>query len=65
MHSDQKELIPQTEEGITKIKWIKEDKLDKVYANTYPSIIDVLDAERASQNITVETKASHTNMNFE
>jgi 8-oxo-dGTP pyrophosphatase MutT (NUDIX family) len=65
MHSDQKELIPQTEEGITKIKWVKEDKLDKIYANTYPSIIDVLEAERASQHMSKEKKATHTNMNFE
>ncbi len=47
MYSDDKDLVPQTEEGITKIKWIKPDKekLEKIYENTYPSIIDVLVGE--------------------
>ncbi len=30
MYSDDQTLIPQTEEGITKIKWVKEDKLEKI-----------------------------------
>lgn len=42
MYSEDKELIPQEEEGITKIKWIKPDKFEKVLENTYPSIHDVL-----------------------
>jgi len=47
MYSNDKDLIPQTEEGITKIKWIKPDKerMEKIYNNTYPSILDVLIAE--------------------
>jgi len=38
------ELIPQTEESITKVKWIHPDKFDKVFKNTFPSIKDVLEA---------------------
>lgn len=45
MYSEDKELVPQIEEGISKIKWIKPEKLDKVFANTYPSIHDVLAVE--------------------
>jgi len=36
-------LVPQKEEGITKTKWIKEKKLDKIRSNTYESIIEVID----------------------
>ena len=36
------ELIPQLEEGITKVKWVKPEKLAKVRKNTYTSINDVL-----------------------
>lgn len=45
MYSEDKDLKPQKEEGITKIKWIKEEKLEKVYNNTYPNIFEVLKAE--------------------
>ena len=38
------ELVPQLEESITKVKWISPAKLEKVYRNTFPSIIDVLEA---------------------
>ncbi len=33
---------PQMEEGITKVEWLNQSKLDKVYKNSYPSIIDLL-----------------------
>ena len=46
MYSNEKEPVPQLDEGITKIKWVKEEKLYKIYENTYPSIMDVLEAER-------------------
>ena len=46
MYSNEKELVPQEDEGITKIKWVKEEKLSKIYGNTYPSIMDVLESER-------------------
>lgn len=36
-------LVPQTEEGITKVEWLKKEQLKKVYKNTYPSILDVLE----------------------
>jgi len=36
-------LIPQTEEGITKVEWLKPEQFKKVYKNTYPSILDVLE----------------------
>lgn len=38
------ELVPQLEEDITKAKWMGEDKFDKVFKNTFPSIADVLNA---------------------
>lgn len=41
-HSGYKKLVPQTEEGITEAVWLKKSDLDDVFANTYPSILDVL-----------------------
>ena len=38
------ELTPQTEEDITEARWFNPDKLDEVKANTYPAILDVLEA---------------------
>ena len=35
-------LVPQIEEGITQVEWIKETELNKVLENTYQSIIDVV-----------------------
>lgn len=35
-------LVPQTEEDITSIKWLTPDQLDDVLQNTYPSIKEVL-----------------------
>ena len=40
--SDDSKLIPQIEEGITEVKWLAENKLKKVYANTYESIKEVM-----------------------
>lgn len=37
------ELIPQTEEGITEVKWFKKDEFDVVIKETYPSIVDVIE----------------------
>ncbi|HPQ08413.1 MAG TPA: NUDIX domain-containing protein [Bacteroidia bacterium] len=37
------QLIPQTEEGISKLEWIKENDLSKeILPNTYSTIIDIL-----------------------
>ncbi len=36
--------VPQTEEDIEKIKWVKVEDLSNYYNNMYPSIIDVLEA---------------------
>lgn len=36
-------LVPQKEEGITKALWLNKKELDPVVANTYPSIIQVLE----------------------
>lgn len=35
-------LTPQTEEGITGVKWVKQNNLPELTKNTYPSIIEVL-----------------------
>lgn len=37
------DLIPQTEEGITEVKWVKKKDFKKILANTYPSIKDVME----------------------
>lgn len=37
-------LVPQKEEGITKASWLSRTELEPVIANTYPSIMDVLEA---------------------
>lgn len=49
-------LIPQKEEGITKAEWLQADEISAVLANTYPSILDVMEAgnlvpERLKVNI--------------
>ena len=35
-------LVPQTEEDITEIRWVKAKDLDVILKNTFPSIIDVV-----------------------
>jgi 8-oxo-dGTP pyrophosphatase MutT (NUDIX family) len=41
-YTGKEKLVPQKEEGITKVKWIGKKGLKKVLKNTYPSIKDVL-----------------------
>lgn len=36
------ELVPQTEEDITEVRWFQSSELDTVLANTFPSIKEVL-----------------------
>ncbi|MBL4625186.1 MAG: NUDIX domain-containing protein [Flavobacteriales bacterium] len=36
------ELVPQSEEGITKVEWVEKNDLEKVKANTYRSILELL-----------------------
>lgn len=48
MYSEDKKLEPQLSEGITKVKWVKEEKLHKPLSNTFPSITDVVHAELTS-----------------
>ena len=35
-------LVPQTEEDITQIIWVKKEEFGKYFENTFPTIIDVL-----------------------
>lgn len=35
-------LIPQTEEDIEKVEWIPKKKLENVFQNSYPSVIDII-----------------------
>jgi ADP-ribose pyrophosphatase YjhB (NUDIX family) len=37
------ELIPQTEEGIEKVEWVKISDLQPYIDNTYPSLVDILE----------------------
>jgi 8-oxo-dGTP pyrophosphatase MutT (NUDIX family) len=64
MYSEDKKLQPQLEEGITRIKWVKEEKLAKPLANTYASIADVVRAELASVPVT-PTQQWHAMTGFE
>jgi 8-oxo-dGTP pyrophosphatase MutT (NUDIX family) len=38
-------LVPQLEEGITDVKWFKNEDVPTIINNTFPSIIDVLEKE--------------------
>lgn len=37
-------LVPQTEEGIEKVEWLKKEDYPKLKSNTYTSILEVIDA---------------------
>ena len=41
----QEKLKPQKEEGITDVRWFKDDEVPTIVNNTFPSIIDVLEKE--------------------
>lgn len=43
-------LVPQAEEGITKVKYLPPSKFKKIRKNTYQSIIDVMDALEKKKN---------------
>ncbi|MEP6701182.1 MAG: NUDIX hydrolase [Bacteroidota bacterium] len=40
--SGEQKLVPQTEEDIHEIKWVKADELHNYKKNTFPSVVDVL-----------------------
>jgi 8-oxo-dGTP pyrophosphatase MutT (NUDIX family) len=40
-------MVPQQAEQITEIRWVGENELPKFIANTYPSIVDVINAATA------------------
>jgi hypothetical protein len=40
--TDNSKLIPQTEEGITDVKWINRNETAPMKKNTYSSILEVL-----------------------
>jgi ADP-ribose pyrophosphatase YjhB (NUDIX family) len=42
MLSDDKNLSPQTEEGITEVRWIKTSELDEILENTFGSVSSLL-----------------------
>jgi 8-oxo-dGTP pyrophosphatase MutT (NUDIX family) len=44
MCSDSSCLKPQTEEGITEVKWFRPADFDSIKKNTFPSIIDLISA---------------------
>ncbi|MES2808276.1 MAG: NUDIX domain-containing protein [Bacteroidota bacterium] len=39
----QNKLKPQTEEGITDVRWFRPNDIDAILTNTFPSILDVLE----------------------
>lgn len=54
MHLDTRlkpvQLIPQLEEGITKVIWANENEFDLLLSNTYGSINDVIEAYHSNKN---------------
>lgn len=42
----QGKLKPQKEEGITDVRWFKKDHIEPIVANTFPSIMDVLEKRK-------------------
>jgi len=40
--ADESKLVPQTEEGITEVKWLSKNDLQQVFENTFESIKEVL-----------------------
>ncbi|MBE2247505.1 MAG: NUDIX domain-containing protein [Candidatus Competibacteraceae bacterium] len=45
MYTEDSDLIPQKNEGISKVKWKKPSKIEKLKENTYANILDVLAVE--------------------
>lgn len=45
-YSGNETLIPQEEEGITEVKWLKTEEINEAMQNSFPSIRDVINAER-------------------
>lgn len=44
-HDGESSLSPQIEEDITEVKWVNPEDLPEIKQNTYPSIVDVLNAD--------------------
>jgi len=44
-YSGNEDLVPQLEEDIQEAVWLNHDELEKVYENTYPSILEILKTE--------------------
>lgn len=53
-----KEVTGQLEEGITKVKWFKIDKLQQVKENTFASILEVLEVYLANSDTDEKCQAS-------
>lgn len=45
--SDKLTLVPQEEEGITVVKWVGQQEIPEIYADTYANIRDILDRYRS------------------
>ena len=52
MFSDDVELTPQLEEGISKLTWVAQDHFDRVLDNTYPNIVLLLDRYKSAHQKT-------------
>lgn len=42
--NDENKLVPQLEEGITEVRWVKNSELMTIKGNTFPSILEVISA---------------------
>jgi 8-oxo-dGTP pyrophosphatase MutT (NUDIX family) len=51
-------LVPQTEEDIAAIEWVKPEQMDLQLSNTYPSIIDILSVLQKSGTSTKKKKVT-------
>jgi len=47
----QKNLVPQTEEGITDVRWFNKSDISPIIENTFPSIMDVLVKEKLVERV--------------
>lgn len=65
MFSNDETLIPQLEEGITKIKWVKESKLKKLLSNTYSSIPEVIKTDLKASKTSIKKIQWEEMTNFE
>ena len=54
--SDDPELTPQTEEGITEVRWVSKEELPELLKQTYPTIVEVFRSRGLSEKFLPSVK---------